>query len=108
MVVDIILCKDQVSGEFVEPFGFENYVLGDVMRPFNVEKYKWYAVMVLTPNLTLRDACEPLGGMIMKERQLKTIGYTPVLVSSRNMYIQITVNCIQYFNTVKIAVVGNS
>ncbi|XP_063930429.1 FAST kinase domain-containing protein 5, mitochondrial [Zophobas morio] len=77
---DIILCKDQVSGEFVEPFGFENYVLGDVMRPFNVEKYKWYAVMVLTPNLTLRDACEPLGGMIMKERQLKTIGYTPVLV----------------------------
>ncbi|RZB39342.1 FAST kinase domain-containing protein 5, partial [Asbolus verrucosus] len=75
---DVIVCKDRASGRFVEPFGFENYVLGDVMWPFSVEKYQWYAVVILTPNLTIRSTTSPLGSMVMKERQLKTLGYTPI------------------------------
>lgn len=83
-IVDIIVRKEKSSGNFVEPFvGFENYILGDVKRPFYTDKYQWYVFVVLTPNTTLRDTSLPLGIMVMKERQLKIIGYTPVFVRKK-------------------------
>jgi hypothetical protein len=64
----------------VAPFGFENYILGDVKRPLHLDKYLWYAVVVLSPNQTIRNASLPLGSMIMKKRQLKAVGYVPIFV----------------------------
>ncbi|KAG5883757.1 hypothetical protein JTB14_023178 [Gonioctena quinquepunctata] len=76
---DIILCRNQ-TGRFVQPTGFQNYVLGDVMFPFNDGNLKWYAVVVVGWNNTIRDSSLLLGNIIMKKRQLEKIGYNVVLV----------------------------
>lgn len=78
---DIILCKDVRSGRFVKPEGFEKYVLADLKRPELAEHLKWYAVVVLAYNQTVRDTATPLGLMKMKARQLKAFGFKPVIVS---------------------------
>ncbi|KAJ8985184.1 hypothetical protein NQ317_018213 [Molorchus minor] len=77
---DIILCKDKETGKFIQPRGFENYILGDVMFPLNDGSLQWLAVVILGWNNTFRESSLPLGNIIMKERQLKKIGYTPVFV----------------------------
>nr|XP_023027707.1 FAST kinase domain-containing protein 5, mitochondrial isoform X2 [Leptinotarsa decemlineata] len=78
---DIILCRDR-TGQFVKPIGFENYVFGDVMFPFNNGHLKWFAIVVLTWNNTMKcgNAYMPLGNMLMKKRQLEKMGYNPVFV----------------------------
>lgn len=81
LILDIIICKDTKSGAFVRPTGFQQYILGDVMRPHNNGTLKWYSVIVLIWNNVVRDTSEPLGLIAMKQRQLKKIGYNPVMVS---------------------------
>ncbi|XP_056633545.1 FAST kinase domain-containing protein 5, mitochondrial [Diorhabda sublineata] len=77
---DIVVCKNKKTGEFVEPVGFHNYILGDVMYPFNDGSLEWFAVVVLGWNNTIKDTNLCLGHSLMKERQLRKIGYNPVLV----------------------------
>lgn len=78
---DMVICRDKATNQFVEPFGFENYELGDVMYPKNVEDFKWYAIVVVGWNATIRNGVEPLGVFKFKERHLNAIGYKPILVS---------------------------
>ncbi|XP_044260329.1 FAST kinase domain-containing protein 5, mitochondrial [Tribolium madens] len=75
---DIIVCRD-MSGNFVEP-KLDQYVLGDIMRPCG--DFDWFAFIVMTPNLTVRGRNEPLGSMVMKARQLRSIGFRPIFVYS--------------------------
>ncbi|KAJ8967049.1 hypothetical protein NQ314_003166 [Rhamnusium bicolor] len=77
---DIILCKDKKSGKFVQPLGFENYVLGDVMFPINDGSLEWFAIVIVGWNNTIRESSLPLGNMIMKKRHLEKVGYHPVFV----------------------------
>lgn len=51
------------------------------MRPHNNGTLKWYSVIVLIWSNLVRDTSEPLGLIAMKQRQLKKIGYNPVMVS---------------------------
>ncbi|KAJ8954160.1 hypothetical protein NQ318_005754 [Aromia moschata] len=77
---DIVLCKDKTTGSFVKPLGFEKYVLGDVMFPKRDDTLQWFAIVILGWNNTIRESSLPLGNMIMKQRQLEKMGYTPVFV----------------------------
>lgn len=77
---DIILCKDIQTGKFVEPAGFENYIFGDVMYPHNTKDFKWYAVVIVGWNNTVRNTVKPVGLINFKTRHLKVVGYNPVLV----------------------------
>ncbi|CAG9815090.1 unnamed protein product [Phaedon cochleariae] len=77
---DIIVCKNKETGKFVEPNGFENYVLGDVMFPCEDSSLEWFAIVVVGWNNTVRDSSNLLGNMLMKRRQLEKIGYKPVFV----------------------------
>lgn len=83
-LTDIILCKDKKTGQFVVPQGFANYVLGDIKKPIDTGSYYWYSIVTLPETLIIRNKLEPIGGMIVKERHLKAIGYIPVFVSFTN------------------------
>lgn len=65
----------------MEPAGLADYLLGDIKKPIDTVNFNWYAFVCISMTLTIRNTFEPLGGMFMKERQLKAIGYTPILVS---------------------------
>uniref|UniRef100_A0A6P7F9H3 FAST kinase domain-containing protein 5, mitochondrial n=1 Tax=Diabrotica virgifera virgifera TaxID=50390 RepID=A0A6P7F9H3_DIAVI len=77
---DIVVCKNTITGKVVEPVGFQNYVLGDVMFPHKDKSLEWFAITVLGWNNTVKDTNIPLGHFVMKQRQLRKIGYTPVFV----------------------------
>lgn len=79
--LDIILCKNTQTGKYVEPLGLASYNHWDVKYPKKEENLKWYAVMPLSINCTVRNAPLPLGAMKMKARQLRVIGYEPVMVN---------------------------
>ncbi|KAF7286287.1 hypothetical protein GWI33_006160 [Rhynchophorus ferrugineus] len=76
----IVICKDVKTDTFVKPMGFQKYILGDVMVPFNDTSLMWFAVMLVNWNNTLRNTNLPLGFALMQERHLKKIGYKPVQV----------------------------
>lgn len=77
---DIVLCRNKKTGEFIEPTGFENYVLGDVMFPVNNSSLEWFAIVILGWNNTIHNGSALLGHSLMKDRQLRKIGYKPVHV----------------------------
>lgn len=76
----MILCKDKRSDKFIEPFGFERYVLGDVMFPPKDENLQWYVFVLIHWANMIRNINSPFGMMRMKMRQLEQIGYKPILV----------------------------
>lgn len=78
---DIVLCKDKMSGTFVEPPGYSNYILGDVKYPYDDPHLEWYAIVAVGWSNTVKDSSQLLGSTVMKKRQLSRIGYKPVLVS---------------------------
>lgn len=73
--------------QFEEPRGSENYVLGDVMKPFDTDKHVWYAIVIVGLNLTIHNTSLPVGLISMKLRQLRKIGYSPVTVRNINLLI---------------------
>ncbi|CAH0548539.1 unnamed protein product [Brassicogethes aeneus] len=77
---DIIICKDKKSKKFTKPIGFENYTLGDIMKPQKNENLTHYAVVIVGWNQTIRETSFLLGQMLMKKRQLEKTGYVPVFV----------------------------
>ena len=77
---DIILCVDKKTNKFVEPKGFEAYILGDIMKPYDTENYYWYAIVPVGRNNLIRNTLKPSGLIRMKVRHLQKIGYTPILV----------------------------
>lgn len=81
MFLDLIVCKNTADGNFVKPVGLEHYALGDLRRPPEADGKKWYAVITVGFNQTIKNAPIPLGNINMKVRQLRLIGYEPVLVS---------------------------
>lgn len=89
MISDIVICKDVKTNSFVKPIGFEKYVLGDVMVPFNGTSLIWFAIMLVRWNNTLRNTTLPLGYALMQERHLKKVGYKPIMVSFSYTYILI-------------------
>lgn len=78
--LDIIICKNTKTNEFVSPKVFNDFILTDVKHPIKDENLKWYALVILAYNQTIREKSTPLGLMNMKARQLKAIGYEPVFV----------------------------
>jgi len=77
---DILLCQDKTTKKYVKPPCFERYVLGDIMIPFNDGSLKWHALVVVGWNNTIRQTSLLLGHSLMKERQLRKIGYNPVMI----------------------------
>ncbi|XP_060533693.1 FAST kinase domain-containing protein 5, mitochondrial isoform X2 [Cylas formicarius] len=80
---DIILCKDKLTDNFVEPVGFQRYIFGDVMIPHHDDNLKWYAIVVIGPDHVVRDTSMPLAAFTKKLKQLQKIGYNPVPVTWR-------------------------
>lgn len=78
---DIIICKDRTTNKFIEPPGFQGYVLGDVMFPPKVDNLHFYAFTVVHWSNTIRDTSLPFGHLLMKKRQLEKIGFTSFFVS---------------------------
>lgn len=82
-LLDIVLCKDLTTNEFIAPRFSKKYTLTDVKYPDLKENLKWYALIVLSYNHTIREQPTPLGAMKMKARQLKVLGFVPIFVSAR-------------------------
>lgn len=80
-ISDIILCRDKNTNMYIEPPGFQQYVLGDVMFPLKNDNLEWFAFVVVHWTNTIRDTSLPVGHMLMKRRQLQKIGYNPIFVS---------------------------
>ena len=80
---DFIVAFDQLKKQFVRVHSFfENYYLGHVMRQDSTENIQWYAFVIGGRNYYINNSEEKLIGVaVMKIRQLKAIGYKPVLVS---------------------------
>ena len=78
---DVILCYDEEIKKFIEPRGFEGYVIGDVMTPNFRENLKWFCLVPVGVNNIIRYVYEPLGIVKMKMRQLKRLGFEPIIVS---------------------------
>lgn len=74
---------DKNSQRFVEPKGFSNYILGDIMRPYDTHNFIWFAIVVVGWNCTIRNTSNPVGFLNMKKRQLTLIGYKPIMVRKR-------------------------
>ncbi|CAG9770167.1 unnamed protein product [Ceutorhynchus assimilis] len=85
---DLIICKNTITGGFVKPEGLDRYILGDVMRPPKNRNLKWYALVALSWNNTMRNSCDILGHSAMKIRHLEKVGYTPVqIIWNQYMFI---------------------
>lgn len=65
----------------MEPKGLEKYILGEVKYAPQSDDLEWFAIVVVGWNHTVRDSSLLFGSMIAKEKQLKKIGYKPILVS---------------------------
>lgn len=78
---DIICCFDEKLNKFVQPKGFDKYSLSDIKYPEKCQGLRWIAIVPLGVNSCVRVAPEELGNIKMKTRQLRKIGYEPVLVS---------------------------
>lgn len=61
---------------------FDEFILTDVKHPIKDKNLKWYALVILAYNQTIREKPTPLGLMNMKARQLKAVGYEPIFVSA--------------------------
>ncbi|XP_044764319.1 FAST kinase domain-containing protein 5, mitochondrial [Coccinella septempunctata] len=77
---DIILCKDKTTNKFIEPPGFERYILGDVKYAWPDPNLSWYAFSIIGWNNTIRNTSRPVGLVTMKQRHLRKIGYNSKLV----------------------------
>ncbi|KAF2900424.1 hypothetical protein ILUMI_05763 [Ignelater luminosus] len=75
---DIIICLNK-DGNFIQPSGFEDYILGDVMQAPNPD-LRWYAIIPVNWNNVIRNTTEPLGLIKMKCRLLKAVGYEPIMI----------------------------
>lgn len=95
LISDIILCKNTQTNKFVSPKVFDDFVLIDVKHPIRDENLKWYALVVLSYNQTVRETPIPLGLMNMKARQLKALGYEPIFVSVCK-FVKIVVNFVVF------------
>lgn len=60
---------------------YEKYKIGDLMRPDLSTSFNWYAIIVGGWNLFKRGTTDPVGILSTKIRQLKKIGYIPIVVS---------------------------
>nr|CAH7758563.1 unnamed protein product [Callosobruchus chinensis] len=77
---DIVVCKEKNTGKFIEPPGFEEYILGDIMFPAKEENLIFYCLVIVGWHNTIKDTNIPLGMIWMKKRHLEKIGYKPVFV----------------------------
>lgn len=78
--VDIIICKDQQGNPVKVKEHFKQYTLGNIMKPGTRKDLTWYAIVIGSWNMNIRNTVTPVGTLNTKLRQLKKIGYEPVLV----------------------------
>lgn len=80
---DIIVSIDK-NGNPVNLSSFkqkdETRMLGTILYPGNIED-KWFAIIAASWNSFVRGTFEPTGILDMKIKQLRKIGYIPVVVS---------------------------
>lgn len=87
---DIVICRHK-DGHFIEPNGFHNYILGDIMYALKQPNIDWFSIVVVGWNNVIRGSSLPMGQTLMKQRHLKLIGYKPVLVIW-NEYMKLSKN----------------
>lgn len=83
---DILFCKDK-QGNFVKIGKIEKPNIDDILYPR--DDNQWFAVIAASWNSYIRGTLLPTGILATKIRQLKKIGYTPIMVKTFLYYLKL-------------------
>ncbi|XP_033211558.1 uncharacterized protein LOC117169332 [Belonocnema kinseyi] len=84
---DIIICLDEQNNP-VLPEKILSTMRPDSVKPVpnEAKKLTWFSIIITTKNQVLKDSNEFSGILTARYRQLKSLGYTPVVVSHHKWY----------------------
>lgn len=84
---DIVICLDE-KNNLINPEPILSAIKPGLVKavPQEARKYKWLVLILCSRNILMKGTNEPSGILSTKCRQLKSLGYTPIVVSYQTWY----------------------